>query len=312
MRLSIAPLRGVTTNTFRNVYYEHFDGIDYGLAPFVSATSGERVNLSVLKDIMLKNNTMPIIPQVIGANPKDVKMMCDVIHNELGYNEININMGCPHRPIVSKGRGAGFLKDPDSIKRMLDVLFEEKSYEISVKTRLGYDDPEQILRLMPIFNSYSIKELTLHTRTAVQMYKGITYPEIFSECEKISKIPLVYNGDIFSLSDYQHLKEMLPGTESWMLGRGVISNPLLPHEIKTGKRAGEAELLDKIKILHNALFEEYQKILFGPSHLLGKMKEYWLYLAENLPNSKKFLKKIRRTRSVEDYQRVISDFLGGI
>jgi len=305
--ISIAPLRGITNGTFRDVYASLFNGVDYALAPFVSATSGNKVNLSVLKDILPeKNKNMPTIPQVIGANPDDVQMMLQVIHRELGYDTININMGCPHRPIVSKGRGSGFLKKPDSIWRMLDRLFEDADFDITVKTRLGYENPEQILDLIPKFNNYPIKELILHTRTATQMYKGNTYPEIFAKCMEISNIPLVYNGDIFCLEDYKKLETTLPECNSWMIGRGVVSNPFLPQEIKTGKVFSQAEKTKAIYNLHNALYQEYSEILFGPAHLLGKMKEYWLYMSENLPNGRKLLTNIRQAKTPKHYEDIVN------
>ncbi|MDA3800150.1 MAG: tRNA-dihydrouridine synthase family protein [Kiritimatiellae bacterium] len=304
--LSVAPLRGITNSTFRNVYASLFEGIDYALAPFVSATAGKKVNLSVLKDILPgKNELMPLIPQVIGANPADVKMMFNVIHQELGYDRININMGCPHRPIVSKGRGSGFLKKPDSIWKMLDTICDDAKFEITLKTRLGYDDPKQILGLIPKFNDYPISELILHTRTATQMYKGATYPEIFAQCMNISKIPLVYNGDIFCLDDYTKLQKMLPECDSWMIGRGLVSNPFLPSEIKSGKLVADGEKLATMEEFHSQLFAEYQNILFGPAHLLGKMKEYWCYMADNMPDGKKLLSNIRRTKTVESYNHTV-------
>jgi tRNA-dihydrouridine synthase len=307
--ISIAPLRGITNGTFRDVYASLFEGIDYALAPFISATAGKKVNPSVLKDILPDNNVrMPLIPQVIGANPDDVQMMFRVIHRELGYETININMGCPHRPIVSKGRGSGFLKKPDSIWRMLDRLFEDADCDITVKTRLGYDNPEQILELIPKFNNYPIKELILHTRTATQMYKGNTYPEIFAKCMETSNIPLVYNGDIFCLDDYKKLKAALPKCNSWMIGRGLVSNPFLPSEIKTGIVLSQAEKTDAICDLHNSLYDKYSEILFGPTHLLGKMKEYWLYMSENIPNGSKLLTDIRQARTPEHYEDIISRF----
>jgi len=307
--ISIAPLRGITNGTFRDIYASLFDGVDYALAPFVSATSGDKVNLSVLKDILPENNkNMTIIPQVIGANPDDVKMMFEVIHQKLGYDTININMGCPHRPIVSKGRGSGFLKKPDSIWRMLDKLFDNSNFHVTVKTRLGYDDPEQIVDLIPKFNNYPIKELILHTRTATQMYKGNTYPETFAKCMETSEIPLVYNGDIFCLDDYKKLKSTIPGCNSWMIGRGVVLNPFLPQEIKTGKLFSQTDKIKAIYDLHNALYQEYSKILFGPAHLLGKMKEYWLYMSENLPNGSKLLTNIRQAKTPEHYEKIINKF----
>ena len=304
--LSVAPLRGITNSTFRNVYASLFEGIDYALAPFVSATAGKKVNLSVLKDILPdKNTAMPLIPQIIGANPADVKMMLNVIHQELGYNRININMGCPHKPIVSKGRGAGFLKKSDSIWKMLDTICEDANFEITLKTRLGYDDPTQILGLIPRFNEYPISELILHTRTATQMYKGETYPEIFAQCMNISKIPLVYNGDIFCLDDYTKLKEMLPKCNSWMIGRGLVANPFLPSEIKTGKLVADSEKLAIMEEFHSRLFTAYKNILFGPAHLLGKMKEYWGYMADDMPNGQKLLIKLRRANTVDSYRHTI-------
>jgi tRNA-dihydrouridine synthase B len=306
--ISIAPLRGITNVTFRDIYGRMFHGVDYALAPFVSATSGKKVNLSVLKDILPEyNRNMRVIPQVIGSNPNDVNMMFHIINQEFGYDTININMGCPHKPIVSKGRGSGFLKNPDSIWRMLDKLFDDSNFHITVKTRLGYDDPEEIIGLIHKFNNYPIKELIIHTRTARQMYKGETNPEFFVKCMEISKIPLVYNGDIFSVEDYNMLKKLIPDCTSWMIGRGVVSNPFLPQEIK-GKVFSQADKTRAIYKLHNSLYEEYSKILFGPTHLLGKMKEYWLYMSENLPDGRKLLNNIRRAKTSEHYEEIVNNF----
>lgn len=298
--LYLAPLRGVTDVIFRSAFERFFGSFDFLLAPFIPSTKGNEVKPAHVRDIVgEENDRRQLIPQIIGNNPRDFVVMASFIAAE-GYLSVNWNLGCPHQQITRKRRGCGLMPFPEDVERFLDTVIPKLTIPLSIKVRLGLEDTREIDLLVPIFNRYPLSEVIIHSRTGKQQYNGVVDLERFNEVSQRIRHPIVFNGDIGSLERYHYCKDQCPEVDRWMIGRGVAHNPFLLSELRTGKRCFiDYSLLQQF---HQEVFQRNRERLFGPAHLLGKMKEFWWYLIAVFPEQKKWLKKIQRTTSVTAYE----------
>lgn len=308
MKLILAPLRGITNSTFRKIYHKHFPHFDCAVAPFVSPTASEKLGNGLFSDLLPSENenSMEIEPQILLNNPDVLYPFLDKIY-DLGYRKININMGCPATVVVKKKKGAALLENPDLIEKVLAKISNDKRFEFSVKMRLGMTDKNRIFDILPIVENYKPNEIILHPRTAVMQYSGNSDLEYFAKvCDKIST-PVIYNGDIFSLTKFQKINEEFGNKISGiMLGRGVLVNLFLSGEIK--KITLPENPAEKIREFTDDLYNVYKNIYFGEKPVLGKMKELWKYLRFSFENSEKPAKKILKSGSLLSYEANIGQF----
>lgn len=305
--LYLAPIRGVTDRTYRNIFPKYFEGIDIAIAPFLSTSIKNKLKGSFIKEFLPElNYGLKTIPQILSKDPRDFVPLANSL-NDLGYNIINWNLGCPYPMVVNKGKGSGLLPYPQKIESFLETTIPELKPKLSIKLRLGLDFKDEIFELIPIFNKYPIEEIIIHCRTGKQMYKGTVDLDTFEKCLNMSKHKVVYNGDINNKNDFENIRNKFTNINNFMIGRGILHNPFLAEEIKFNKTYTESEKLEKIYNFHNDLYNEYSKILSGPSHITDRMKNVWFYLASNFKDSKKVLKKIKKTINQKKYLEAIDD-----
>jgi tRNA-dihydrouridine synthase len=301
--LCLAPMRGVTTCTYRTLIQRHFPGLDRAMAPFIP-TVHSKITRKLLRDVLPENNPepLPLIPQVIGRDPQDILALTQALH-DLGYPETNWNLGCPWPQVVKKKRGSGLLPYPDMIREVLDLVCSRSQAAFSVKVRLGTDNQTDLTRLLPLFNDYPLSEIIIHPRTASQMYEGTVDLDAFERCLAHTSLPVCYNGDIYTVEILHIMQQRFPQVQRWMIGRGAIQNPMLAAEIK-GRYgvADPAQRLQDLRNFHDALYHTYSDILYGPASILGKMKEFWSYLAHSFPDPQRTFKRIRKTQQLPAYE----------
>lgn len=308
--LSLAPLRGLTNALYRNLYSVHFQGIDAAISPFINTLSAKQISRSHIKDILPENNHgMPVVPQIIGNDPAGFIQLATTFH-DLGFDTVNWNLGCPAPMVAKKQRGSGLLPHPGLIKAFLDDVIPRIPIRLSIKTRIGREKKEEIFNLLPIFNQYPIVELIIHPRTGVQMFSGEVDLATFEECLPLLKIPVTYNGDIFDYDSFINLKERFKTISRWLIGRGVLSNPFLPGILRSGEE-NIPQPVERFKNFHDDLFEAYRAELSGQSHLVDKMKSYWLYFFRSFENGETFFKKIKKANTLQKYMEIVGKFLGG-
>lgn len=302
--LVLAPIRGITDCHFRSIFHHYFPGFDSSLAPFINPQRHSSFQHRQLKDVLPENNrTLPVVPQLLNTNVEDFLFLASRLQ-ELGYKEINWNLGCPAPMVTKKHRGSGLLPFPEQIISFLDRVVPRLPLALSIKTRLGYDDKNELPALLPRLDDYPLTEIIIHARLGSQLYKGTTDRESFGLCLKGSRHPIVYNGDITSVQNFKELQQEFPGIKKWMIGRGALANPFLAGEIKN------LTISDKRKKLlnfHDELYACYREILSGQSHLLGRMKQLWIYLSTFFPPEKKAWKNIKKCRTEEKYQQIVED-----
>ena len=297
-QLYMAPVRGITDIIYRNVFQEHFGGIDRAITPFITTVKGNQIKKSQRAEFIPTDNRIPIIPQIIGKNAGNFITLAKTLY-ELGNKDVNWNLGCPHPTMTKKKCGSGLIAQADLIDRFLDTVCNEIPNRLSIKVRLGLQDKSELKALIPLFNKYPITELTIHPRTGVQMYKGEVDLNMFELYMKQLEVPVIYNGDIYTLDDFNKLNARFPTVNKWMLGRGLFSNPLLAQEIKSNSLMPVEEKYQRVMDFADELLRFYKKRLFGEAHLVQRMVSHWEYLHHSIPQGKKRYKQMRRTKSTQ-------------
>lgn len=310
-RFYLAPLEGITTQIFRNAYHQHFCPMDKYFTPFFVPHSKKGFSAKEKREILPENNVgLYLVPQIMSNHAEDCLKTIDKLL-AYGYKEINLNMGCPSKTVVSKGRGAGFLAFPEELDRFLDGVFEgvrDTDVRLSVKTRLGKDGPEEFFRILEIYNQYPLEELIIHPRVQKDFYKNEPNLELFAYGQENSKSPVCYNGDIFTAEKYEEIQKLFPMVSAFMLGRGILMDPVLLERIKKEAGDGGAQA-GKIRRFHDQLCEEYRSLGMGDKNVLFKMKEIWCYLSKSFPGKEKALKKIRKAERFDRYEAAVEELL---
>jgi tRNA-dihydrouridine synthase B len=305
----LAPFQGITGVTFRKVYSKHFQGVDKLFTPFFTSINSE-MKLSVRKLAELgyiSENGVEVIPQILSKDADEIIRFSQFCGKQ-GYRELNWNLGCPYPMVANKKRGSGMLPFPEMVDEILQKVMPETAIRFSVKCRLGYFSPDEIFKLVPVFNQHKISELTIHARIGKQLYSGEPDLETFKKSISLITVPVVYNGDIFSPNDFQKVSDRFPAINSWMIGRGVLSDPFLPAAIKglpieTDRQATIRQYIDE-------LYFTYRRQLNDNPAVLGILKEYWHYLAESFDNPHKVFKKLKKVKKFEEYEDAV-DFVFG-
>lgn len=305
MMLQMAPLEGITTYVYRNIHARYFGKLDKYYTPFLSLHKEKEFNHKERQEILPENNEgLNVVPQVLTNSAEDFLRAADRL-KALGYEEININMGCPSGTVTTKAKGAGMLEDPMRLDRFLTEVFEKTPVAISVKTRLGMERPEEWEDLLRIYNKYPLKELIIHARVRSDFYSNSPNWEAFAYALECSRNPVCYNGDIFSVEDYQRLTERFPELDRVMLGRGLLGNPFLPERISGEVCNSGLPEYQKLQLFHDELYAEYSKLLSGDRNILFKMKELWTYMIGLWVEPEKYQKAIRKAKSCSEYEVIV-------
>jgi tRNA-dihydrouridine synthase len=303
--LYLAPIRGLTDALFRNTLHDHFKGFDAAVTPFINPQRKSLYEDAMLKDVLPQyNEGWPIVPQLLHTDPESFVVLARRLAG-LGYCHINWNLGCPAPMVARKKRGSGLLPYPEIIVSLLEEVLPQLDVEVSIKTRLGYHDRTELTVLLPQLDRFTLKEIIIHTRLGIQLYKGNTDPDGFAACQGLSHHPLVYNGDITDLATFNALATRFPTVDRWMIGRGALGNPFLAEEIKGFPIESLEQRKRRLYAFLMDLFNRYQQRLSGPSHILGRLKQLWIYLFVSFPGQEKLQKKILKCSSLGAYLQAV-------
>ncbi len=301
MNYYFAPMEGITGYIYRNAHAKVYKGINKYFSPFISPVAKKDMKSKERNDILPENNEgYDLVPQILTNKAADFIRIAKLLQDDYGYQEVNLNVGCPVRTVVSKKKGSGFLAYPMQLDCFLDEVFEVLEMKISVKTRLGMTDDEEFDELLEIYNKYPLEELIIHARVQADYYKNKPHLEAFKKAFSKSKNPVCYNGDLFTLEDVQNFQSQFPDVNTVMIGRGLLTNPGLLDEHATKEQF--------MKFYH-LVYEGYQSVLSGDTHVLYKMKELWCYMGDLFPEGKKVLKKIKKASKLADYDAAVRELL---
>jgi len=302
MKFYMAPMEGITNHIYRQAYLHHFGQIDRYFMPFLSSLG---LNYKEIRDVAPENNQgMDIVPQVL-TNHADIFLGLTEMFKDLGYTEVNLNLGCPSGTVTAKGRGSGFLRFLPELEAFLDEIFEKSVLPISVKTRIGYEAEEEWPAILELLTRYPMTELIIHPRLRKDLYKGPVRPHLYEMAvERIGErnIPLCYNGDIYTIEDYRTIHNRFSGTGRIMLGRGLIGNPGLAGELRGEQPMTRGQLEGFL----DELFWGYRSIIPEDKNILFRLLEVWTYLSSSFSEGDKLLKKIRKSKSLAEYRSVVA------
>lgn len=298
MRYYFAPMEGLTDSIYRRLHHKFFPGVDRYYMPFLSPTVHRTLTHREDRELpMADSETFTAVPQLLTKVPEDFLWAARQCTNR-GYEEVNLNVGCPSGTVVSKGKGSGMLRDLDALDKFLDAVFRDTPLPISVKTRLGIENPDEFPAILEIYNRYPIKELTIHPRVRKQFYDGTVDMDMFRYAAANSRNPLCYNGDLASLEQAEAIQREFPQIEAVMIGRGLVADPGMLSG-GTDRKALEAFL--------NALLEEYTEAFGGSRNAMFRLKENWGFLHDRFEGCDRLWKKLRKTTDLEEYKRITAE-----
>ena len=319
MQYYFALLEGITGYVYRSVHHKYFPGTDRYYMPFVAPNYTKHFKTREKQDVAPENNEgLAAVPQVL-SNKADEALWAVEELAGLGYEEVNLNLGCPMPTVARKKKGSGLLKYTDELDAYLDGVFsgmearpsDRPPVRISVKTRLGTDSTEEAEELVRIYNRYPISELIVHPRCQKDLYRGTPDLEAFLLVWQKSTNPVVYNGDITVPADVERIAEMcaaaghgLPAArklESVMIGRGFLADPSLVRQCRGGNKINAEEL----NAFHDELYSRFQETLPGTKVVLSHMKELWFYMGNLFVDGDKYMKDIRRANNRFQYEAAV-------
>ena len=312
MKIYFAPLEGITGYVFRNAYEKYYGGIDRYFTPFISPHTKKLMDTREKRDILPENNKgLNIVPQVLTNKVEDLIDICQQLKEDYGYEEVNLNLGCPSKTVTTKGKGSGFLQTPEEMDEFFERFFKVADVKLSIKTRIGYWDVEEAERLFHMYERYPFEEVIIHPRLGVQMYQGTPYYDVFENYLSRTKHSLCYNGDINTLEQLKALDVKWEKCDKFMLGRGLIARPgLLKREISESETIDSAILSQEewntFKHFHDEIVDGYDAYMCGDRNTLFKMKELWTWWAVMFPRQEKILKKIKKANDLREYKLLVN------
>ena len=297
MRYYFAPMEGLTDSIYRHTHHKHFSGVDAYYMPFISPTVHRCLTNREAREVPFAD-TVPFraVPQLMTKVAEDFLWAAQECKDR-GYDEVNLNVGCPSGTVVAKKKGSGMLEDPENLDAFLDAIFASSPLLVSVKTRLGLTDPQEFPRILEIYNQYPIKELTVHPRVRKQFYDGDVDMEMFRYALENSKNPLIFNGNLRNLSEVKAFEKEFPQIEAVMIGRGLIGNPAM---LEPGGQK-------KLEAFHDDLLETYIMEFGGARNAMFRMKENWRHMIWMFGDHEKLWKKLRKCTDVNEYRGIVHE-----
>ena len=299
MNYYFAPLEGLTDSIYRALHHKYFPGLDRYYMPFISPTVHRCLTHKEDRDLPVASSVPFVaVPQILTKDPEAFLWAAGVCA-ERGYEEVDLNIGCPSGTVVSKGKGSGMLRDPEALDAFLEAVFSATPIPVSVKTRVGIQSDEEFPKLMEVFNRYPIRELIVHPRVRADFYNSSIREDSFRYALEHSRNPLCYNGDLCSVEDIARFREKYPTVDAVMIGRGLIGDPGMLTPGGTDVKALES--------FFDELLETYTEAFGGSRNAMFRLKENWSYLLPRFEGSEKPGKQLRKTTDVTEYKRITKE-----
>ena len=301
MVYDFAPMEGLTDSVYRRLHHKYYPGVDCYYMPFLSPTVHRALTPRERRELPpAAGEGFRAVPQLLTRNPADFLWAAAQCAEE-GYDEVNLNLGCPSGTVMAKSKGAGMLRDLDSLAWFLDEIFRDCVLPISVKTRLGLEDPEEFPAILEVLNRYPAKLLILHPRVRKAFYKGEIHWDMVDYCLANTRNPVCYNGDLRTKADLTAFRHSYPQVQEIMIGRGLIANPGL-------LRPGEQDMA-VLGRFTSELLETYRQIFGSERNAMFRMKENWQYLLTNIENSEKLGKRLRKTTDYQQFREITTEIV---
>ena len=304
IKLYAAPMEGLTTYIWRRAQREVFGGVDKYFTPFLSPSGNLAFQQKELDEVT--QGETDTVPQLL-TNRGDYFVWAARELYAMGVREVNFNLGCPSGTVTAKHKGAGLLAYPEELDRCLEEVFAAlPDMRVSIKTRIGKNDPAEWERLLAIYGKYPVSELIVHPRVQKEFYRGAVHRDAFELALARRREPPVYNGDLFTVAEAEDFCRQYPQVRAVMLGRGLVADPALGRRLRGGAAATRQEL----ETFHHRLLADYRRRLSGDTPVLHRMRELWNYLSGSFDGAERELKAIRKARTLAEYQAAAQRLLG--
>lgn len=307
----LAPLQGYTEVEFRQAWASFFTGIDVAVSPFIPLSESLVFKAKHLRDVMPdQNSRMPVIPQVLGNEPGKFIRLAHRLA-DLGYESVNWNLGCPKPSVARKQRGSGLLPFPEKLRIILEKIIPHLPLQLSIKTRLGFQSPDEFYDLIGVYNDFPLESLMIHPRIGAQMYEGEMYLEVLDQVIGEIRHPIVFSGDIVNVDFFEMLKKRYPVINHWMLGRGVLVNPFLPEILTKGVTQLNDETIRRrqynfVDELYCEIKDKYRR----ERTILNKMKDFWSYFSRWFINDSEIFNRLSHINSLSEFMPEARRYLG--
>src|SRR5690554_2352771 len=304
-----SPLQGFTDFRFRNAFNHYFGGIDTFYSSYIRLNGKLKIKQSYQNDIAPENNTsLTVIPQIITNDADEFIFVAKYVQN-LGYKELNWNLGCPYPMVAKSGMGSGLICNHTKIDDVLQRAHNETDILVSMKMRMGYEHAEEILDAFTVLDKYPLKNIAIHARIGKQLYKGPVDLDAFEKCLSGTKHKLYYNGDITSVAAFKAIENRFPTLDHFMIVRGLIADPFLPSMIKNNTSEYPKDRWEIFSEFHDTIYQQYDAYLSGPTPIRMKMLGFWQYFAETTSNPHKTFKAIKKATNPIKYREAVSQIL---
>lgn len=301
MEYYFAPMEGVTGAMYRAAHHRHFPGVDQYYMPFITPTQDHVFTARELRNVAPEYNLgYRAVPQVLTKNAEDFCWAARELF-AMGYDEVNLNLGCPSGTVTAKGKGAGMLADPEGLDRFLEAVFAPAEGKISLKTRLGMNDPEEFPHLLEVFGKYPVSLLIIHPRVRQDFYKVPVRREAFAQALDHYRGPVCYNGGLVTAADCAQFQQEFPGVERVMIGQGLLADPALIRKAQGGPAADR----ETLRSFHDELYHAYLEAFHSQRNAVFHMKEFWNYLSRLFEGAEKPLKQIRKAADSRGYEAAV-------
>lgn len=294
MKFYLAPLEGVTNYLFRQKFDKYFHSVDKYYIPFLTPKDNS-LKKKEYNDIDIRNNKLSakVVPQILSHDAKNTLWLISELEKR-GYDEVNLNFGCPSRTVTAKRKGAGILNDLNLLDDYLNELFSNTSIKISIKMRLGFNDTSSFYKILEILNKYNIYELIIHPRTANDQYTGKLHLDYLDNLNEKTDFDIIYNGECNSLKDIEYIKNRFPYIKGIMFGRGLIQRPYLLNNYN------DNEIIESIRNFYKELANESVE-LYTWGNAQFYLKQILAYLFKSFDIPLNLYKKIFKSNSFEEF-----------
>ncbi len=304
LEIHFAPLQGYTDNVYRCIHNRFADGVDCYYTPFVRIEK-DAVRNKDLRDINSDNNRdICVVPQIIAGNRDEFSRLCDIVQKR-GWKRIDFNMGCPFPMQTKFGRGSGLLQHKNEAEQIFAEMQARSEVNFSIKMRTGFENADEGLGILEMLNDLKLSHITLHPRLGILQYKENADLEIFAKFYEKCRLPMIYNGDIVSVTQIENLEKQFPELSGVMIGRGLLARPTLANEYKQGKEFSANERLKIVMQMHENYYAQAHEFFRGDSQILTRMHIFWEFQNEILP--KKIYKRLMKCGNLKNYELAVEE-----
>ncbi len=301
MKYYFAPMEGLTDSIFRSLHHKYFPGVDRYYTPFLSPTQHRSLTAREAREIPNADDAaFEVVPQALTKIAEDFLWLTRQCR-DLGYQQINLNTGCPSGTVTAKGKGAGMLRELEHLDAFLDTVYSHAVLPVSIKTRIGFADSQEFPAILDIFNRYPIHELTIHPRVRKDFYTGSIQTDVFRYALENSKNPVCYNGNLTCPEDIQSFSLQFPQVQAVMLGRGLIGDPGMLTPGGTTREALEA--------FTDELFARYTQVFGSARNAMFRLKENWRLLFCKFDDCERLGKRLRKTTDAQEFTAIAHEII---